>query len=62
MDVLPSEDVPPEKTSQGCAKGCAECAVVHAKSHAVNGGPEGSITDGGTISLMDLLPCLDDAG
>lgn len=62
MYVLPSEDVPPEKASQRCAKGCAESSVVDAESHAINGGPEGSVTNGGPISFMDLLPCLDDAG
>lgn len=61
-DMLPSQDVAPEQTGQGSAKGSAESAVVDADSHAVDGCPEGALGDGDTVLAVDFLPGLDDAG
>jgi hypothetical protein len=43
MYVFSAQDVAPEHTSKGCAKGQAEGAVVDSNCHTVNCSPEGPV-------------------
>lgn len=61
MNVLSSEDIPPKKTSQRCAKSRAERAVVDAKSHTVNRSPVCSISNETCVNCtVYFFPGLDD--
>jgi hypothetical protein len=60
--MLLVQDVSPEQTRERSAESSAESAVVDADGHAVDGGPECSVTDRDAVVGVDLLPGLDDAG
>ena len=58
LNLLPGEDVTPQKSSQRSAESCAESTIVDTKSHAVYCRPKCSIADRDTVVIVDLLPCL----
>jgi hypothetical protein len=60
--VFPAQDVAPEHTGKGSAKGQAKSSVVDTYRHAVYGSPEGSVRNRESILSVYLLPCLNDSG
>lgn len=65
-NLLSSQNIPPQQPRERRAKGCTEGAVVEAQRHAVDGGPEGALRDGGDVRVgggggVDEDPFLDNA-
>lgn len=61
VDVLSCENVAPEQAGERGTEGSAESAVVEPEGHAVDGSPEGAVSDRAmTRRVVDLLPGLDD--
>ena len=62
VDVLAPQDIPPQESGQRGAEGGAEGPVVDTESHAVDGGPKGSVGDRRHSGLLvDEDPGLQDS-
>lgn len=61
VNVFSGEDIAPKETGKRSAERRAERTIVDANCHAVYGCPERSVADGDTVSLMNLLPLLDNS-
>jgi hypothetical protein len=61
VNMLPSQDVPPQQPCKRCTEGGAEGAVVDANSHTVYRSPKRTVANWNTAFDMDFSPGLNQA-